>query len=128
MPNGYGTMTYRGKTRYAHRLAYGLTSGPIPEGMEVEHRCRNRSCANPRHLRLATHKQNQENRDANKGSASGFRGVYLHKPSGLWCARASHHGKVHYAGYFKDVEEAGRAARDLRNELFTYNELDKVTA
>jgi hypothetical protein len=47
---------------YAHRLAWSLTNGPIPEGLEIMHTCpvrpRLRSCCNPAHLKPGTHEQN----------------------------------------------------------------------
>jgi hypothetical protein len=49
---GYGGVATReGKSStYAHRVAYELTVGPIPDGYHVDHLCRNRSCCNPDHL------------------------------------------------------------------------------
>jgi hypothetical protein len=50
--HGYG-QTWDGVTvRLTHRVAWTLTNGPIPDGMTVDHRCRNRRCVNPAHLRL----------------------------------------------------------------------------
>lgn len=43
-----------------HRLAYVLTKGPIPEGMDVCHRCDNPPCIDPSHLFAATRKGNME--------------------------------------------------------------------
>lgn len=44
--------------RYAHILAYTLTFGPVPEGLELDHTCRNRACINPYHLEPVTHLEN----------------------------------------------------------------------
>lgn len=51
---GYGHMQVDGKTRMAHRVAYESVHGPIPEGMEIDHLCRNRPCINAAHLEAVT--------------------------------------------------------------------------
>lgn len=62
--DGYGTFSYDGKVRKAHRAAYAMFVGPIPDGLEIDHKCRTRNCVNPDHLQPATHKQNCQNRIA----------------------------------------------------------------
>ena len=55
---GYGRVSvYRGQ-RQAHTLAYELTKGPIPDGMEPDHLCRVRCCIEPNHLEAVTHREN----------------------------------------------------------------------
>lgn len=47
---GYGRIKYDGQDQVAHRVAYLVLVGPIPEGMTLDHLCRNRICVNPEHL------------------------------------------------------------------------------
>lgn len=42
----------------AYRYAYELLEGPVPEGLELDHLCRNPSCVNPGHLEPVTHLEN----------------------------------------------------------------------
>lgn len=64
-PTGYGRFgPTSGKSVRAHRVAWELTHGPIPSGLQVLHRCDNPSCCNVRHLWLGTIAQNVADRDA----------------------------------------------------------------
>ena len=61
--DGYGVLdlSWRGggpKSCYAHRAAYELLVGPIPDGLELDHLCFVRSCVNPAHLEAVTHVEN----------------------------------------------------------------------
>jgi hypothetical protein len=49
---GYGLMKVGGKHVKAHRVAYELFMGEIPEGKEVHHVCGNKACVNPKHMEL----------------------------------------------------------------------------
>jgi hypothetical protein len=56
--NGYGSAWFRGRHYRAHRLAYVEAKGTIPEGLELDHLCRNRLCVNPDHMEPVTHREN----------------------------------------------------------------------
>jgi len=73
--DGYGRMTYEAKQQFAHRLAYAFWVAPLIPGLVVMHKCDNRPCCNPGHLKQDT--QGVNNRDCSakgrkpKGSANG---------------------------------------------------------
>lgn len=51
---GYGFVRVDGKNLYTHRVAYESQVGTIPEGMVIDHLCRNRACVNVEHLEVVT--------------------------------------------------------------------------
>jgi hypothetical protein len=110
----------------AHRESYEMNVGPIPEGMQVDHICRNSLCMNPKHLRLVTPSQNLQNLSGAGRATSGRRGVHWNKQHNKWQVGVTVNG-VHYTAgrLFVDVEEADRAAIALRNRLFTHNDVDR---
>ncbi len=68
---GHGQVGYRGQMWLAHRLAWRLTNGPIPKGLEVRHKCDNAKCCNPNHLELGTHAQNMQDMVNRRRSPAG---------------------------------------------------------
>jgi hypothetical protein len=123
---GYGAFQVCGQTYKAHRIAFALGHGVDPVDFDVDHKCHELRCCNPGHLRLATNKQNGENRrGAPRNSKSGFRGVNWFARDRKWAARVKHHGRVVFLGYFTDLAEAEAAVVAKRLELFTHNLVDR---
>ena len=114
---------------YAHRFAYEDTVGPIPDGMVIDHRCLQKACVRPDHLRVVTPKQNEENHHrAQSNSLSGVRNVRLNKQTGRYRVTVTHHGRAHFRGEFNTIEEAAEAAKQLRLSLFSHNDADRKSA
>lgn len=124
--NGYGAINVYGSRIPAHRYAWERVNGPIPEGLVIDHLCFTLRCVNVKHLRLATSKQNNENKSGlPSNNKSGHRGVSWNKDRNKWVARVEHDGRTYQVGYFEDLDEAAEAARVKRLELFTHNSLDR---
>lgn len=61
--NGYGKINIIDdagirRMRKAHLVYYEVTVGPVPAGMELDHKCRVRCCVNPAHMEPVTHEEN----------------------------------------------------------------------
>lgn len=54
----YGRLRVGGRKKLAYQYAYELVCGPVPDGLELDHLCRNRACCNPFHLEPTTHQEN----------------------------------------------------------------------
>lgn len=78
--HGYGRYRWMGRADGAHRVAYQLLAGPIPDGLELDHLCRNRACVRPDHLDPVTARVNL----LRGVSAGAMNANKRHCPQGHW--------------------------------------------
>lgn len=124
---GYGRVRFEGRTILAHRMAYTVFVGEIPDGINVDHICGNPPCINPDHLRLATEGENRHNWVAVRKNATGHRGVTLRADCRLqFEATVAFKGQKYPLGRYATAEEAGSAARIGRYILHRRSEKDKM--
>ena len=69
--NGYGQFKVQERNLRAHRVAWEITHGGIPDGLFVLHSCDNPRCCNPAHLRLGTHRENMADMQRKGRAAAG---------------------------------------------------------
>ncbi len=119
---GYGTVTHTKDKKFfklrAHRVAYTLTNGPIPEGLVIDHLCHNKKCVRPGHMRATTPKKNNDNRRGpNKNGVSGIRGVSWDSRRGNWRVQVGHNRRIYQGGSFQRKDLAEATAIELRARL-----------
>lgn len=72
--HGYGKFKLNDKMVKAHRFAWELVNGPIPEGMVIRHNCDNPGCVNSTHLEIGTQADNVKDM-VNRGRQSRPKGT-----------------------------------------------------
>lgn len=125
---GYGQVWMNGKGNLAHRISFQIEHGrDVAPGLLIDHTCWNKACINPGHLREVTVQQNLQNREGPTArSTSGIRGVSWNKVDKAWQVKVGHGGKLHSGGNFSNKADAEQRAIQLRNQLHTHNDADKV--
>src|SRR5437899_11295087 len=66
LKQGYGCLYFGNKLKFAHRLAWEVKHGLIPEGLVLRHRCNVRRCCNPDHLVPGTRAENNADQKAER--------------------------------------------------------------
>ena len=105
--DGYVKIGIGGRQYYAHRLAWLHVYGEYPS--VVDHVDRNPSNNRLTNLRLVNLSQNQQNQVAHINNTSGYKGVTLHKKSGLWKAEIQVNRRRTTIGYYKTPDQASVA-------------------
>jgi excisionase family DNA binding protein len=77
LPNGYAQTSHFGQSKYVHRLSWEKANGPIPDGLVVDHLCRNRACLNPEHLEVVSNWENLRRGNTLVAFATADHGDYL---------------------------------------------------
>lgn len=86
--NGYGQVYHDGRSQMIHRIVYAAAKGAIPQGLDLDHLCRNRLCVNPDHLDPVTNREN-----AIRGARAGIgssRFVGVSRKRNKWVAQLNH--------------------------------------
>lgn len=65
--DGYGRVWTGERRTFAHRASYEAHVGSIPDGLQLDHLCRNRACCNPEHLEPVTAQVNQHRSESVSG-------------------------------------------------------------
>lgn len=75
--HSYGIITSGRQSKLAHRWSYEHHTGPIPQGLVIDHLCRNRTCVNPAHMEAVTNEENLR-RGEGYGIQNGMRSTCIH--------------------------------------------------
>lgn len=121
--SGYIHIAIDNRNYMAHRLAWLYMTGEFPPEC-IDHINGKRSDNRFSNIRLATKKQNNENIPLRSDNKSGHRGVHWYKQTNRWKASVKHNGNRISVGYFKNIEDAVKAVKEMRDKLFTHHKTE----
>lgn len=107
---GYGAIKIDGIVYDAHRIAYIITYGDIPDGMWVLHKCNNRACCNPNHLYAGTRSDNTKD-SFNDGTLSLINAKKAHGE-----AHGQSKLKLQQVNEIRELIKSGRTIRSVANQ------------
>lgn len=111
-----GVIRVNGRLEKVHRYAYEREHGPLPVGVEVNHKCWNTLCCQSNHLEPATRAENNRYRNgARHDSSTGHRNIFSR--NGKWVVRVEHLGVCHGHRH-ENLDDAIKEAEELRQRLF----------
>ena len=115
--HGYYAVKNLGELHAAHRIIWELHNGPIPDGMEIDHKDVDKTNNRIDNLRLATKNNNNHNRPRFRNNVSGYKGVSWYSRGKCWAAYIAAYGTRKFLGYFDLPEEAAAAYNKAAGEL-----------
>lgn len=115
--NGYIKIQVEGRPLLAHRIAWTLIYGQIPQGMTIDHINHNPSDNRICNLRLVKHSDNCKNLSRRSDNTSGVTGVSLRSDTKKWSAVVYDNGDAIRLGCFENIHSAAEAVRQKRAEL-----------
>jgi hypothetical protein len=113
--SGYTTIRINGKDYLAHRLAWAIHYGSIPENMQIDHINGDRKDNRILNLRLATHEENCRNSRPRKHNKSGIKGV--RRMRSKWAARIRINNEEIWLGSYETSEAAAQAYKEAADKF-----------
>lgn len=105
-----------------HRAVWTYHYGKISDDFEIDHINRNTHDNRIENLRKTKRYQNAQNISLSTRNKSGHRGVSWNSADKRWVAQVHYKQKRYFCKGFSSLEEAAKAAKQARNEIFTHHE------